>query len=80
MSVAIPQFMKNIQKSLYGTVPAAWCLTVVCMRAHSGEKHCCSRSADPDMLVESSLFYSACVVLIDLFAQIKTRKMDFIFK
>nr|CAD7397686.1 unnamed protein product [Timema cristinae] len=32
-SVAIPQIMKNIQKSLYGTVrftvPATWCLTVV---------------------------------------------------
>nr|CAD7400232.1 unnamed protein product [Timema cristinae] len=32
-SVAIPQFMENIQKSLYGTVrftvPATWCLTVV---------------------------------------------------
>ena len=36
MSVAIPQFMKKIQKSLHGTerfkVPAAWCLAVVHMR------------------------------------------------
>ncbi|CAG2067482.1 unnamed protein product [Timema podura] len=35
-SVAIPQFMKKIQRSLYGTVrfavPATWCLTVVRMR------------------------------------------------
>nr|CAD7417202.1 unnamed protein product [Timema cristinae] len=34
-SVAIPQFIKKIQKSLYGTVrltvPATWCLTVVRM-------------------------------------------------
>jgi hypothetical protein len=36
MSVAIPQFMKKIQKSMYGTVgytvPAAWCLTGVLVK------------------------------------------------
>jgi hypothetical protein len=30
--------------------------------------------------VKVVFFYSACVVLIDLFAQIKTRRMDFILK
>nr|CAD7425602.1 unnamed protein product [Timema monikensis] len=43
-SVAIPQFMHKIQKSLYGTVrftvPATWCLTVVRTHTHT-----------PDMLV-----------------------------
>jgi hypothetical protein len=51
-----------------------------CTRARSGEKHCLSRSADLGVLVEGRFFYSACVVLIDLFAQIKTRRMDFIFE
>jgi hypothetical protein len=50
-------------------------------RPRSGEKHCLSRSADPGVLAEGSFFfYSACVVLIDLFVQIKTRRMDFMFK
>jgi hypothetical protein len=67
MSVAIPQFMKKIQTSLYGTarftVPAAWCFDCrahahigSCTRARSGEKHCRSRSADPGVLVEGSFF------------------------
>jgi hypothetical protein len=51
-----------------------------CTRARSEEKHCLSRSADPGVLAEGSFFYSACVVLIDLFAQIKTRSMYFMFK
>jgi hypothetical protein len=37
----------------------------------SAEKHCLSRSADPGVLAEGSFLYSACVVLIDLFAQLK---------
>jgi hypothetical protein len=82
--------MKKIQKSLYGTVrftvPVAWCLTVVHMRTQEAAcelaeetEHCLSCSADPGVLAEV-FFYSACVVLIDLFAQIKTRRMAFIFK
>jgi hypothetical protein len=68
MSVVISQFMKNIQKSVYGTVrftvPAAWCLTVVRMRtweaareAATEREHCRSRSADPGVLVEGSFFF-----------------------
>jgi hypothetical protein len=53
-----------------------------CTRTRRGEKHCLSRSADPGVLAEGSFFffYSAFVVLIDLFAQIKTRRMYLIFK
>jgi hypothetical protein len=44
------------------------------------QRNCLSRSADLGVLAEGSFLYSACVVLIDLFAQIKTRRMDVIFK
>jgi hypothetical protein len=61
MSVAIPQFMKTIQKSLYGTVRfAPWfdCCAHAhmgnCTRARRGEKHCLCSSADPDVLAEGS--------------------------
>nr|CAD7427772.1 unnamed protein product [Timema monikensis] len=41
-SVAIPQFMKKIQKSLYGTVhftvPATWCLLCACAHRGVGRK------------------------------------------
>jgi hypothetical protein len=67
MSIAIPQFMKDIQKYLYGTVrftvPAAWCLSVVRMRTKevarelaAETEHCVSRSADLGVLVEGSFF------------------------
>jgi hypothetical protein len=69
MSVAIPQFMKKIQKYLYGTV------------RFTAERSTVA-SAVPTLACwwKVVFFYSACVVLIDLFAQIKTRRMDFIFK
>jgi hypothetical protein len=51
-----------------------------CTRARSGEKYCLSHSADLGVLVEGNFFFTPCVVLIALFAQIKTRRMNFIFK
>jgi hypothetical protein len=82
MSVAIPHFMKKIQNSMYGVVfdCCAHAHIGSCTRARSGEKHCRFRSAEPGVLVEGSFFYSACILLTDLIAQIKTRRMDFIFK
>jgi hypothetical protein len=85
MSVAILQFMTKIRKPLYGTVrfavPVAWCLTVVRMRTQEVAReltaetehaeHCLFCSANLGVLVESSFFYSTCVVFIDLFAQLK---------
>jgi hypothetical protein len=68
MSVAIPQFMKKIQKSLYGTVrftvPAARCFTVGRLRAQEATReaareteHCPSRSADPGVLEEGVFLF-----------------------
>ncbi|MPC69923.1 hypothetical protein E2C01_064156 [Portunus trituberculatus] len=68
MSVAIPQFEKKIQKSLYGTahitVPAAWSLaalriyTLVAARwAVREREHCRSCSADLGALVEDCIYF-----------------------
>jgi hypothetical protein len=91
MSVAIPQFMKKTQKSLYGTVrftvPAAWCLTVVRMRTYEAAHELAAEISTVSPAVPTLacswkvvFFYSACVVLIDLIAHTKTRRTDFIFK
>jgi hypothetical protein len=80
MSVASPQFMKKIHTSLYGTVrftvPAAWCFDCCahahigsCTLARSGEKHCCSCSADPGVLVEGSFFFTPRVLCLLIFSR-----------
>nr|CAD7203994.1 unnamed protein product [Timema douglasi] len=58
-SVAIPQFMKKIHKSFYGTVrftvPATWRFT--CAHAHIGgeqEEHCCSRCAGSGVIPQTA--------------------------
>jgi hypothetical protein len=39
------------------------------MRARSGEKHCCSRSADLGVLVEGSFFYTPRVLCSLIFSR-----------